>query len=222
MSILGNLRFVLVAIFATAISLAGFTECATARTLQQDAGQQGSGGQGQAQKRPAPKPQRPPRPQPGKPSDRPTTQPVRPQPGKPSPGRPQRPGRPSDRPTIQPVPGPRPQPGKPGYRPPSRPYPNRPPGYRPPPYNWRPGDNDRMRRYYRRNFGYINRGRRPVFVIGGYISFGDRGYFRPVPPHLLAYLPPPPPGYVIGYFDGYTVVYDPVTFEILSFVDLLN
>jgi hypothetical protein len=85
-----------------------------------------------------------------------------------------------------------------------------------------PNDRDRMRRYYRRNFGYINRSRRPVFVIGGSIPFGDRGYFTPVPPHLLGYLPPPPPGYVIGYFDGYCVVYDPVTFTILSFVDLLD
>jgi hypothetical protein len=79
-----------------------------------------------------------------------------------------------------------------------------------------------MQRYYRRNFGYIYRSRRPVFVIGGYIPFGDRGYFTPVPPHLLGYLPPPPPGYVIGYFDGYCVVYDPVTFTILSLVDLLD
>jgi len=79
-----------------------------------------------------------------------------------------------------------------------------------------------MRRYYRRNFGYINRGRRPIFVIGGYIPFGDRGYFTPIPPHLLTYLPPPPPGYVIGYFDGYAVVYDPVTYTILSFADLLS
>ena len=79
-----------------------------------------------------------------------------------------------------------------------------------------------MRRYYRRDFGYINRSRRPVFVVGGYIPYGDRGYFTPVPPPLLGYLPPPPPGYVIGYFDGYTVVYDPVTFTILNFVDLLN
>jgi hypothetical protein len=61
-----------------------------------------------------------------------------------------------------------------------------------------------------------------VFVIGGSIPFGDRGYFTPVPPHLLGYLPAPPPGYVIGYFDGYCVVYDPVTFTILSFVDLLD
>ena len=39
---------------------------------------------------------------------------------------------------------------------------------------------------------------------------------------LLGYLPPVPPGYAIGYFYGYCVVYDPVTFTILNFVDLLS
>jgi len=79
-----------------------------------------------------------------------------------------------------------------------------------------------MRRYYRRNFGYINRGRRPVFAVGGFIPFGDRGYFRPLPPPLLGYLPPPPPGYVMGYFDGYVVIYDPISYTILDVVDLLD
>src|SRR5882757_6573595 len=137
------------------------------------------------------------------------------------------PNRPGGGPTIQPVPGPRPNPGRPtsgrpGVRPP-RPGPGRPPSNRPlPPYQWRPGDRDRVRRYYRRNFGYINRGRRPSFIVGGFIPFGDRGYFRPLPPPLLGYLPPPPPGYVIGYFDGYAIVYDPISFTILSVVDLLD
>lgn len=114
------------------------------------------------------------------------------------------------------------RPGGPPMRPaPPRPAP--PHAVRPrPPYNFRPGDRDRMRRYYARNFGYINRSRRPHFVIGGFIPLGYRTYFRPVPPHLLGYLPPPPPGYVIGYLQGYCVVYDPTTFAIVSFVDLLN
>jgi hypothetical protein len=146
------------------------------------------------------------------------------------PGRPgNRPGRPTNgrpgQPTIQPVPGPRPNPGRPtngrpGYRPP-RPGPGRPPGP-PPPYAWRPGDRDRMRHYYRRNFGYINRGRRPIFTIGGFIPFGDRGYFRPLPPGVVGYMPPPPPGYIAGYFDGYVVVYDPISFTVLSVMDLLD
>lgn len=212
------------AAFPAAVVLFVFSVGVEARPLPQNGSQPSTG---QPQTRPAPrpspgkpaqpspgKPQQPSRPSPGKPGDRPTIQPV-PGPGRPQPGKPvNRPNRPV-RPT--PLPGPRPQPGKPGYRPPSRP-----PGYRPPPYSWRPGDYDRMRRYYRRNFGYINRGRRPIFVIGGYIPFGDRGYFTPIPPGLLTYLPPPPPGYVIGYFDGYAVVYDPVTFEIISFADLLS
>ncbi|MFZ0882136.1 MAG: hypothetical protein WAN14_01945, partial [Candidatus Acidiferrales bacterium] len=178
-----------------------------------------------------------------KPGDRPTIQPVpgpgkptpgkpnpgNPNPGKPNPGKPN-PGKPSPgkpgRPVVRPTP-PRPQPGKPGYRPPNgrppsgRPQSGRPPSSRPP-YNWRPNDRDYLRRYYRRNFSYINRSRRPVFIIGGYIPFGSRGYFTPLPPNLLGYLPPPPPGYVIGYYDGYCVVYDPVTFTILNVVDLLD
>src|ERR1700722_5648910 len=157
---------------------------------------------------------------PGRPGNRPSRPPSG-RPGGPPPGRPTG-GRPG-RPTIQPVPGPRPPPapGRPGYRPP-RPGPGRPPGGPPPPYAWRPGDRDRMRRYYGRNFGYINRGRRPIFTIGGFIPFGDRGYFRPVPPGLYGYLPPPPPGYVMGYFDGYVVIYDPVSYSVLNVMDLLD
>jgi hypothetical protein len=153
------------------------------------------------------------KPNPGKPS------PGKPNPGNPNPGKPS-PGEPSQ-PIVRPTP-PRPQRGKPGYRPPNgRPPSGRPPSSRPP-YHWRPNDRDYLRRYYRRNLVYINRSRRPVFIIGAYIPFGSRGYFTPLPPNLLGYLPPPPPGYVIGYYDGYCVVYDPVTFTILNVVDLLD
>lgn len=149
----------------------------------------------------------------------------RPQPQRPNPGvgnnRPQRPnpgngngGRP-----------PRPNPGqgsKPGQRPPS----HRPPQWGKPPqkrpsYQFRPNDRDYLRRYYLRNLGYINRARRPVFSIGGYFPYGDIGYLTPLPPHLYGYLPPPPLGYQMGYFDGYVVVYDPLTYFIANVVDLM-
>jgi hypothetical protein len=62
--------------------------------------------------------------------------------------------------------------------PPPRPTPSKPPN-RP-----QPGHT----RYYRRNLGYINRGRRPIFVVGGYIPLGDRSYFQPVPSYLAIWL----------------------------------
>ncbi|HZD48059.1 MAG TPA: hypothetical protein VE178_04870, partial [Silvibacterium sp.] len=97
----------------------------------------------------------------------------------------------------------------------------RPPQYRPP-YQWRPGDWDYLHRYYYRNLGYISRSRRPVWVVGGFIPWVDFGYLTPLPPHLYGYLPPPPPGYQVGYYQGYVVVYDPRTGFIVNVIDLLR
>ncbi len=155
------------------------------------------------------------RPQPGRPgpgqgSGRPSpgSGPGRPQPGRPGPGRPQ---------PNRPVPG-RPIPGRPGGgRPPSW---GRPPQQRPS-YAFRPNDRDRLLRHYRSHLRYINRSRRPLFSVGGYFPYGDVGYLSPLPVGLYAQLPPPPFGYQMGYFDGYVVVYDPVTYFIANMVDLL-
>ena len=62
--------------------------------------------------------------------------------------------------------------------PPPRPTPSKPPN-RP-----QPGHTRR----YRRNLGYINRGRRPIFVVGGYIPLGDCSYFQPVRSYLAIWL----------------------------------
>ena len=78
-----------------------------------------------------------------------------------------------------------------------------------------------MRRHYAARLRYINRARRPIFTIGGYFPYGDIGYLSPLPAGLYGQLPPPPFGYQMGYFDGYVVVYDPVTYFIANMVDLL-
>ena len=156
----------------------------------------------------------PPRPNPG--NGGPQIQPIRPNPGNGGPQiQPPRPSRPQP---------PRPNPGNGNYRPPR---PGRPPGWGRPPqnrpsYQFRPRDRDYLRRHYLRHLSYINRARRPIFTIGGYFPYGDIGYLSPLPPNLYGYLPPPPPGYQMGYFDGYVVVYDPVTYFIANLVDLLQ
>ena len=61
-----------------------------------------------------------------------------------------------------------------------------------------------------------------MFYAGGFFPYGDIGYLTGVPPSLYGYLPPPPPGYQMGYFDGYVVVYDPLTYFIANVVDLLQ
>ena len=68
----------------------------------------------------------------------------------------------------------------------------------------------------------IQRARRPVFVAGGYFPYGDISYLTALPPDAYSYVPPPPPGYSMGYYDGYVVVYDPVTYFIANVIDLLQ
>ncbi len=131
------------------------------------------------------------------------------------------PSRPPSRPTGDVTIQPYPYPPKPGPRPPRPPTWGRPPQYRPP-YQWRPGDWDYLHRYYYRNLGYINRSRRPVWIVGGFIPWTDFGYLTPLPPNLYGYLPPPPPGYQVAYYQGYVVVYDPRTGFIVNVVDLLR
>ena len=157
----------------------------------------------------------PPRPNPGGPE----MQPVRPAPGGGNRPRPPRPN--PGGPQIQPI---RPNPG--GNRP-RPPRPIRPPQWGRPPqnrpsYHFRRNDRAWLRRYYLRNLGYINRANQPRFVIGGFFPFAYISYLSPVPPHVYNYLPPPPPGYQLGYYDGYVVVYDPNTYFIANVIDLLQ
>lgn len=143
---------------------------------------------------------------------------ARPQPSRPQPSRPN-PGGGNNRPQPS-----RPQPGRPHN---GRPTHGRPPqwGHRPPNrpnYSFRPNDRSYLRRYYLSRLGAINRVNRPRFVIGGFFPYGYIPYLSPLPPDVYGYLPPPPMGYSMGYYDGYVVVYDPVTYFIANVIDLLQ
>ena len=58
--------------------------------------------------------------------------------------------------------------------------------------------------------------------MGGFFPYAYIPYITAVPPDVYAYLPPPPPGYEMGYYDGYVVVYDPVSYYIANVIDLLQ
>jgi len=177
-----------------------------------------------------------------RPQTQPQTRPANGQQGKPQP--PSGGNRPNPGGVNRPGPGNRPNPGggnRPGpgggdSRPPARPNPprprppvrpNRPPQWGRPPqsrpsYNFRPNDRDYLHRYYRNRLLSINRARRPSFAIGGFFPYADIQYISPLPPNVYGYLPPPPPGYSMGYFDGYVVVYDPMSYFIANVIDLLQ
>jgi hypothetical protein len=91
-----------------------------------------------------------------------------------------------------------------------------------PPFLFRPNDRAFLSRHYARNLGYINRARRPRFVAGGFFPYRYVPFITPVPPRVIGFLPPAPPGYRMGYFQGYVVVYDPLTGFIVNMVDLLS
>ena len=192
---------------------------AATRNPQQDRNSRPQGGQA-GNNRPAPG---------ARPGGQPGGQPGGARPGRPSPGgQPNRPPQGGNRPApSRPNPG-RPQPNKPN---PGRPSPGRPGGnHRPPPrpvnrphYSFGDGGNGfRLRRYFNADMARINRARRPHFLAGGYFPRQYVTYLQPIPPDVLGYLPPVPPGYAIGYYDGYTVVYDPTTYLIASVLDLFR
>lgn len=89
-------------------------------------------------------------------------------------------------------------------------------------YQFRSDDRSRLHSYYMTRLRTINRYNRPVFRVGGYFPYADIGYLSPLPPDVYGELPPPPPGYEMGYYDGYVVVYDPATYFIASIIDLLQ
>lgn len=104
-------------------------------------------------------------------------------------------------------------------------------GYYPPPGQGGPGRGhqdfrmdrnyrDQVARYYRSDVERYRNRKRPVFAPGYTIP---RNYsIRPVPQSYWRGMPPPPPGYQYGYYDGYMVAYDPTTRIIADVMDLVT
>lgn len=87
-------------------------------------------------------------------------------------------------------------------------------------WRFREEDRDHFYSHYRRDTDRWRGKRRPTFVRGQAIP---RGYvIQPVPRSYWQDVPPPPPGYQYGYYDGYVVSYDPTTRIIADVLDLVN
>ncbi|NKF20740.1 hypothetical protein [Solimonas marina] len=89
-------------------------------------------------------------------------------------------------------------------------------------YEFSASDRSKLEQHYHRILGNVDRSHRPDFRSGEKIPDRYRGSITPAPESIRGRLPAPPSGYSIGYYQGYTVVYDPTTYLILSVVDLLT
>lgn len=75
-------------------------------------------------------------------------------------------------------------------------------------YHFRSQDAQRLRQNYR-DADRINRNQRPHYVRGQHLPNGWRTRIRPAPVTVVRGLLPLPPGYQVGYLDGYAVAYNP-------------
>lgn len=89
-------------------------------------------------------------------------------------------------------------------------------------YAFQQQDRQRLEKHYKSILGHVDRSHRPHFEAGQKLPPQYRGVITRAPENLRRRLPPPPAGYQIGYYQGYTLVYDPTTLAILSVIDLLN
>lgn len=87
-------------------------------------------------------------------------------------------------------------------------------------YQFRSRDTTKLREHYQTKIKSINRSTRPQVVVGTYIIREYVTYIEPCPVTIVQYLPPPPPGYIIGFWNGFVIVYDPGTLFVAGVVDL--
>lgn len=86
-------------------------------------------------------------------------------------------------------------------------------------YHFRQEDTARLRQHYH-HIEKVDVRHRPAYVVGGYLPEDWRHRVHKVPVEVVRELPPPPPGYVFGYMDGYCVAYNPASRAIADVLDL--
>jgi Ni/Co efflux regulator RcnB len=89
-------------------------------------------------------------------------------------------------------------------------------------YHFRAEDRDHLSRHYEKDIRRWRQhpDRRHGFRAGERLPAGV--HLRAVPSSYYRALPPPPPGYRFGYYDGYVVAYNPTTQIVADVLDLVN
>ena len=89
-------------------------------------------------------------------------------------------------------------------------------------YHFRAEDRDHFSPHYEKDIKQWRQhpDRRHHFSAGERLPTGVR--LKSVPTSYYRTLPPPPPGYRLGYYDGYVVAYNPTTQIVADVLDLVN
>lgn len=88
-------------------------------------------------------------------------------------------------------------------------------------YRFRSDDRSKLRQHFQAQIAHVDRANRPHITRETVIDVTYRTYIEPVPQDVVVLLAPPPPGYVFGFLDGFVIIYDPGTFFVVDFIDLL-
>jgi Ni/Co efflux regulator RcnB len=91
-------------------------------------------------------------------------------------------------------------------------------------YHFQPEHRDQFRKHYQTQLRDVERhpDRRHSIRAGEELPKDYRARLKPVPQSYYRNVPPPPPGYRFGYYDGYVVAYNPTTRIVADVLDLLS
>jgi hypothetical protein len=90
-------------------------------------------------------------------------------------------------------------------------------------FHFSPEASSKLREHYQSNFrakDKVDVAHRAGFTVGARLPDGWKGRIHAVPSAVLADIGPIPAGLAVGYLDGYAVVYDPGTGDIVEVLDV--
>lgn len=88
-------------------------------------------------------------------------------------------------------------------------------------YSFRSDDKPKLRQHFDVQIHSVDRAHRVRIREGAFIPSESVTLIETVPVDIITLIPPVPEGCVVGFWDGYIIVYYPDDFYIVSYIDLL-